>query len=240
MLNQISQHVYVSPFDKDRDRPNIGYVKGENFSVLIDTGNSPEHLQNVLADIEKMGLEEPKLAIISHWHWDHTFGMTAFKGLTMAHEKTNASLIKMSSWQWNQDAMEERLKSGKECQFCHDYIQVEYDDVSEIQVVPADIVYKGEMTLDLGNVHLSITPIDNPHSDDGVVILVEEDKVLFAGDADSGNFYELDGGYRAEEFYQYIETVDKFPFDTYIHGHLEPMDRQELNALRQAIIAEEL
>lgn len=240
MIKQISDHVYVMPFDSERDRPHIGYIQGEQFSVLVDVGNSPEHLSEVLNEIQENNLPEPTLAIITHWHWDHTFAMHAFKGKTIAHKKTNDILSQVSTWEWTKDAMMERLRTGEECQFCHHHILIEYDDISEMKVVTADIVYDNTLSLDLGNLTVHVVPIDNPHSDDGVVLFVEEEKVLFAGDADSGEYYKLDGGYDSDRFYHYVKTVDQFPYETYIHGHVGPFNREETQRFLQTIIDEEL
>src|SRR5699024_1486152 len=117
---------------------------------------------------------------------------------------------------------------------------IEYDNIADIKVVHADIEFDENLTLNLGSVTVEVTPIVNPHSDDGAVIFVQEDKVLFAGDADTGDFYKLDGGYDADKFYSYIETVDKVPYETYIHGHLAPMTRQEVSELRKEIEETEL
>lgn len=240
MLTQISENVYILPFDSHRDRPNLGYIHGEKFSVLVDAGNSKAHLNTMLEAVEAAGLPKPEIALITHWHWDHTFGMHAFPGTTMTHTKTNETLNNLTRWQWTPEAMAERLKTGEECEFCDTHIKIEYDNISDIKVIRADIEFDGNLTLNLGNVTVEATPIVNPHSDDGAVVFIQEDKVLFAGDADTGDFYKLDGGYDADKFYDYIETVDKIPYETYIHGHLAPMTRTEISALRKEIAAEEL
>lgn len=227
-LRKISEHVYILPCDTERDRPNLGYVVGEDYSLLIDTGNSPSHLNKMLDEIEQNDLPTPKLALITHWHWDHTFAMHAFNGLTMAHEKTNDILQEISEWGWTYEAMDERLDSGEECQFCDTHIRIEYDDTRTIQVEIADIEFNQGARLNLGGLHLDITPLTNPHSDDGVIAHVEEDKVLFAGDADTGDYYKLDGGYDKGKFHDYIGKVSQIDFDLYVHGHLDPMTPGEI------------
>ena len=240
MLNQVSPNVYILPFDSYRDRPNLGYIHGQKYSVLVDAGNSAAHLNAMLDAIDEAGLPKPEIALITHWHWDHTFGMHAFSGTTMTHAKTNEILEGITQWQWTPEAMAERLKTGEECEFCDTHMKIEYDDILDIKVVRADIEFDGNLSLNLGNVTVEVTPIANPHSNDGAVVFVQEDKVLFAGDADTGDFYELDGGYDADKFYNYIETVDKIPYETYIHGHLAPMTRTEVSALRKEIEETEL
>ncbi|AMB99092.1 hypothetical protein AWM75_03335 [Aerococcus urinaehominis] len=243
-LQQISPHVYIYPTDPTRDRPNIGYVCGEDLAVLIDCGNSADHLESVLEAIEAAGLIKPQLALITHWHWDHTFGIQAFHdqgGISLAEAATNQTLNKMAEWSWTPQAMQDRLDQGIEAQFCHDYMLVEYDNPENIQVAPARISYQDRLDLSLGGVHLKIERKENPHTDDGVVIFVEEDQVLFVGDADSGNFYELDGGYRPEEFFAYIADIQNIPYQQYVHGHVPVLtSRQAVEDFWQAIETEEL
>ncbi|AKG74920.1 MBL fold metallo-hydrolase [Salinicoccus halodurans] len=240
MLTQISPHVYILPFDEERDRPNLGYIHGKNYSMLIDAGNSPAHLQKMLQEIEEAGLPAPKIALITHWHWDHTFAMHVFDGLTIAHKNTNDILDTLTRWEWTEEAMAERLRTGEECEFCDTHIKVEYDDITQIKVVQADIEFEDTISFNLGNVTVEVAPITNPHSDDGVVAYVKEDRILFAGDADTGDFYKLSGGYDPKRFHHYISEVDKIGYETYIHGHLDPMTRAETAALRRKITEEEL
>ena len=166
--------------------------------------------------------------------------MHAFDGLTVAHRKTDQILGTLTHWEWTEEAMAERLRTGEECEFCDTHMKVEYDDISKIEVVQADITFDGSTAFNLGDVTVEATPITNPHSDDGVVAYIEEDKILFAGDADTGDFYTLDGGYDPDHFYHYINAVDKIDYETYIHGHLDPMTRCETAALRRQIEAEYL
>ena len=240
MLSQISPHVYILPFDKERDRPNLGYIHGSNYSMLIDAGNSPAHLKAMLDAVSASDLPAPKTVLITHWHWDHTFAMHAFPGLTVAHQKTDRMLGTLTEWEWTEEAMAERLRTGEECEFCDTHIKIEYGDIRKIRVVQADIVFDGKTAFNLGGVTVEATPITNPHSDDGIVAFIREDRVLFAGDADTGDFYKRDGGYDPYRFHHYIKEVDQIDYDTYIHGHLGPMSREETSALRRQIKAEEL
>ncbi|HJF23339.1 MAG TPA: MBL fold metallo-hydrolase [Mammaliicoccus lentus] len=239
-LKQISKNGYILPFDSHRDRPNLGYIHGEKYSMLIDTGNSPAHLTEMLNEIEKLNLPQPKVALITHWHWDHTFAMHAFNGITIAEKETDLTLTKLKQWQWTPEAMAKRLNSGEECKFCDTHIKIEYDDISEIKVVNADMTFEDHCSFDLGNVTLEVQRIVNPHSEDGVVAYVQEDKILFAGDADTGDFYLLDGGYDKEKYYHYIKTVEQYDYQTYIHGHLEPLSKEGIKEERLNIEEEYL
>ena len=122
MLTHVSPYVYILPFVIDRDRPNLGYVHCDYFSVLIDAGNSKSHLETMLDAVDS-GSSGTKLALITHWHWDHTFGMHAFSGTMITHTTTNGILKELTAWEWTEAAMAERLKSGAECEFCHTHMK---------------------------------------------------------------------------------------------------------------------
>src|SRR5699024_9790119 len=112
------------------------------------------HLTEMLNEIEKLNLPQPKVALITHWHWDHTFAMHAFNGITIAEKETDLTLTKLKQWQWTPEAMAKRLNSGEECEFCDTHIKIEYDNISEIKVVNADMTFEDHCSFDLGNVTL--------------------------------------------------------------------------------------
>ena len=95
-LKKLSEHIWYMPFEEERDRPNLGYVKGDNWSLAIDAGHSDNHVKEFYALLEAEGLPLPSLTVLTHWHWDHTFGMHAVNGLCIANEKTNGHLLSWS------------------------------------------------------------------------------------------------------------------------------------------------
>ena len=44
-LKKLSKHIWYMPYEEERDRPNLGYVKGENWSLAIDAGHSDIHVK---------------------------------------------------------------------------------------------------------------------------------------------------------------------------------------------------
>ena len=39
-LKKLSEHIWFMPYESERDRPNLGYVKGDKWSLAIDAGHS--------------------------------------------------------------------------------------------------------------------------------------------------------------------------------------------------------
>ena len=179
-LKKISEHIWIMPYESERDRPNLGYVKGDNWSLAIDAGHSDNHVKEFYALLEAEGLPLPSLTVLTHWHWDHTFGMHAVNGLTLANEKTNGHLL-----EWKN-----KIEGNGPAEFLalHESIRKEYAGGKEVIVVPADILFSGEMMLDLGGCKVRVIESEAPHTEDSTLVYVEEDKVLFLGDSTCKDF----------------------------------------------------
>lgn len=172
----------------------LGYIRGERYSLAVDAGNSRRHVEKFYAALDAAELRRPDFTVLTHWHWDHTFGLHAVDGAAIACEATNEMLCRASRWKWSEEAMRERLRTGEEIEFCDKHIRAEYPDRKEISVVPASLVFHGRLSIDLGGVHCVLLQTEAPHERDCVLVHVPEQGILFAGDADCGDFYSLDGG----------------------------------------------
>ena len=74
-LIQVSDRVWYSMYEEERDRPILGYVRGDRWSLAVDAGHSDAHVKGFYEALEKEGLPLPSVTVLTHWHWDHTFGM---------------------------------------------------------------------------------------------------------------------------------------------------------------------
>ena len=179
-LKRLTGHIWYMPHETERDRPNLGYVRGEKLSLAVDAGHSAAHVREFYALLEKENLPLPSITILTHWHWDHTFGMHAVNGLCIANELTDRHLA-----QWK----EKIEKYGTDEFFSlSDSIRREYKDDTEVIVKTADMTFSGEMTLDLGGVRVRLIQAESPHTDDSTLVYVCEDKTLFLGDSTCEEF----------------------------------------------------
>lgn len=226
-LIKCSEHIFYTTYETERDRPALGYIHGSHFSFMIDAGTSPAHLQEVYALLTNHQLPLPDFTGLTHWHWDHTFGMNAVHGLTIAHQLTNDKLNSMKMWSWDAKAMEDRLKTGEEIPFVDTHLKVEYKDPNAIVIVPAAITFDSKMELDLGEIMVQLIHVPSPHSDDAVFIYCPQDKVLFIGDAICEDYYnqmivDHDKLKAMEEF------IIQLDFEFGIQGHLLKMSKEEI------------
>ena len=85
-LYRLTERVWYTSYEEERDRPALGYIKGDKFSVAIDAGHSDAHLNEFYDLLRKENLPLPSLTIITHWHWDHSFAMHCINGISIANE----------------------------------------------------------------------------------------------------------------------------------------------------------
>ncbi len=237
-LTQISKHVYISDFEEYRDRPRLGYVNGTERSVLIDAGASKEHLFEVLDLIKEKGLHEPEVVILTHWHWDHVYGLHACDFPSLCSEKTQLKLKEMSDWDWDDLSMSQRIQTGEDIAFCDEHIRNEYKDRDLINVVYASETYVDEVELDCGDVRLKIFEMETDHTEDNTFVLVEEDKVLFVGDATSEDYHHGEAHYTKEKLSKLISKLEFLDFEKEVHGHDVVMKKEEiLELLKQEYVS---
>lgn len=220
-LKKISDRIYYLPAEERTDRPVLGYIKGDTYSLAVDAGNSSVHVEKFYRELTESGLRLPDFTIITHWHWDHTFGMHAVSGTTVACHMTNEKLAEVQEWEWSDGAMKKRLESGEDIEMCNQCIKLEYPDRSNIKVVTAEIEFIGVISIDLGGVRCEIKEFVSPHSRDSVLIHVPEERIVFIGDAESGDYYHNNGGYDRIKLKEMINTLEKINADTIMPGHDE-------------------
>jgi hypothetical protein len=50
-IQKITERIYYYPCSEEADRPNLGYIRGDNYSLMIDAGNSAKHAALFLSSI---------------------------------------------------------------------------------------------------------------------------------------------------------------------------------------------
>ncbi len=215
-LKRLSEHIWIMPYEEKRDRPNLGYVKGSRWSLAIDAGHSAAHTKAFYALLERENLPLPRLTVLTHWHWDHTFGMHAVKGLTVANGRTNRYLA-----EWK-----DRIERNGPGEFfaLHESIRQEYSANQEVTVQTADLVFAGEMTVDPGGCEVRILETQAPHTDDSTLVYVSGDRTLFLGDSAGDDFFT--GMKDAKLCGKLAETIRGIGPEICVEGHWVPVSTE--------------
>ena len=187
-----------------------GVIAGPQWAVVIDTLALPDETLNIREFIERELNVPVRYVINTHYHADHAWGNCFFPGATIvAHEHCRVML-------------EERgipsLETAKR----------QNPAMRQVKIALPHMTFKnGELTLRVGkkNLILSTTP---GHSGDGISVLVEEDRILFAGDAFMPIPYIVDGD--ADDIMTSIKHIGRMGLENIVQGHGDVILRGEIEA----------
>lgn len=226
-LNKLTEKIYYLEHEPEVDRPMLAYIKGDHLSLAIDAGYSAAHVRDFYEAIEAEHFKKPDFTVITHWHYDHTFGMNAVEGVCIAHKKTNEFLKNQQELARGAGYIE--VLKGEDSHF-----EKEYDGVDHLEIVLADLEYLDGITLDLGGVTAHVFHTVSPHSEDTTCIYIPEEKVLFLGDSTSEDFFN--GGYMdKEKLNSLIQTIQSIDCEYCVLSHCEPLGKENLLSYLRSI-----
>ena len=235
-LHKINERFYYYPYTELTDRPNLYYLKGDDYSIAIDAGNSCRHIQEFYNALNDNNLPLPKYTIISHWHWDHTFGLKAISGKSISSRYTFNKLEEMKKWKWNIEDMKQREIDKLDIPFCNKHILLEYPDLNEIEVVSTDIQIDEKLVLDLGNYKVEIIPEVSTHCLGGLYVYIPVDKALIVQDLDCEDFYN-DNIYNQDVLKKMISFYESLDYIDHYLGHANKESKDfALDRLRKEMV----
>lgn len=239
MLNKISNRVYYMNYVQRGDRPVLGLVVGDECSLVIDGGNSREHAEEFLEYIKELKVPEVKYLVLTHWHWDHVWGVSTIDAINIVHRGTNKRLEWMRGLEWTDEAIRERVEKGEEIEFCEEHIKIAHPNSNrKIDIPKADITFDGFLEIDLGGVTVSVEHMNVDHSKDCCLVNVREENIVFMGDAMYLDMYNEDGkeypssdiwSYSREKLYPLLDKFISYNGEYYIPAHHPKYTKGEFN-----------
>ena len=125
---QLTPRVWYTPPVETGDRPALGLAAGRDATLLIDGGNSPAHVKQLLTAAESLPIPPIQSLCLTHWHWDHTFGAASTGLPVTACRATAEKLDWMRGLSWTDEAVAQRVAEGTEMEFCRENILIEWPD----------------------------------------------------------------------------------------------------------------
>ncbi len=218
---------YITPISLT-DRPILGMVVGNNKTLMIDAGNSEAHANYFIQKTLKQENATPDMVVLTHWHWDHIFGLPALPDtVSIASAKTGKEMEKLLPFSWSDEAIDERVREGTEIEFCAKAIKEEYKNHRDIQVVLPDVTFDRRMEIDLGGVTCVVQHVGGNHAADSVIVYVKEEKILFLGDCIYPKMYAEKVHFTVKEILRLLDELDAFDAETYIPSHQRPWTKEE-------------
>lgn len=203
---RVSENVYWFQSDMYA-QVSAGVVAGPKWAVVIDTLMPEESLE--IRDFVEKRLEIPvRYVINTHHHADHCWGNCFFPGATViGHERCRQLLVNGGP-----NALE---MASQESSF-----------YKQLKIVPPHITFSsGIFTLQVGKKNLRLFPAPG-HSEDNIAILIEEDRILFSGDAFMPLPFIVEGN--IDMFIETIRSFSDLSLENIIQGHGDIILRGEI------------
>jgi glyoxylase-like metal-dependent hydrolase (beta-lactamase superfamily II) len=187
-----------------------GVVVGPQWAVVIDTLALPDETMQMRDFIERDLGVPVRYVINTHYHADHAWGNCFFPGATVVGHARCRELL------------EERGRPSLEA------ARKQNNALRQVKIVPPQMTFSsGDLTLRVGKKNLILLSTLG-HSEDGIAVLVEEDRVLFAGDAFMPLPYLVDGN--VDDYVTSVRKIGRMGLENIIQGHGDIILRGEIDA----------
>ncbi len=149
-----------------------------------------------------------RYVINTHYHADHSWGNCFFPGATVISHALAREILA------------EKGPTSLET------VKKQNPLFKQVKLVEPHMTFsEGQLTMRVGKKTLILSPMPG-HSKDGISVLVEEDRVLFAGDAYMPLPYMVDGD--PDTLATSIKTIGKMGLENIIQGHGDIILRGEI------------
>ena len=188
---------------------NAGFVVTDEGVVVFDALGSPALGAALRARIREITPQPVRHVVISHYHADHFYGLQAFKpeGATVwAHR---LALPYLAS-----EAPALRLAERRDSLF--PWVN------SRTRIVAPDRTIEGESSFRLGGLTFRLIPAGPAHTPEDLMMLVEEEGVLFAGDLIFAGRIPYVGDADSRAWLEALDRLAKRPPARIVTGHGPP------------------
>lgn len=131
-------------------------------AVLVDTTSTEKRNRALLAEVAGVAARDPKIAVNTHHHPDHTYGNGFLPATTtiIGHHLCRQGVLRAG------------LAATKE-------LPADYGDLT---VRPPDVTFTDDLTLHLDGFPVELTLMGPAHSTHDIGVWLPEQRVIFAGD----------------------------------------------------------
>ncbi|RUM47459.1 MAG: MBL fold metallo-hydrolase [Hydrogenothermus sp.] len=182
--------------------------------VVIDSFSSPKLAKQFIKQLKNIKNIPVKYLIITHYHLDHSFGMSAYKEAKIVAHKNLKKDIQNS----NMENYKEMLNKT----FDNLFKNVEFLNIN----IPID----KKTSIKVGNLTFEIFPLPNTHTHTDILIYIPETKELFAGDIVFYNRIPFIGDKHSnsKNWLKVLKQIKKMEISKIYNGHNKPLDKKAI------------
>jgi cyclase len=207
---RVSEDVYVFTSDLYA-QVTAGAIVTPSGTILIDTLPYPQEAREIKSFLEARLETTVRYVINTHYHADHTYGTCFFPDAVVASHALCRELLDTVG------------RSGLE------EAQAQVPELADVHIVLPDVIFEQGCL----NIHLddkTVTLLPSPgHSPDSIIVLVPEERVLFASDTLMPVPTLVDGN--MEDLIRSLEAIPDMPVDNVVQGHGEVILRGEIQSV---------
>jgi glyoxylase-like metal-dependent hydrolase (beta-lactamase superfamily II) len=222
---EIAPGVHVVPDRRVNLVPNVGIVRGDDATLVIDTGMGPANGRLALEAARRLGGDRRLFLTLTHFHPEHGFGAQSFVDeATLVYNRAQAEELAADG----QGFIEMFSEFGPEVA----------ELLADVELVQPHETYEGARTLDLGNRSVELREFGGAHTHGDQVVLLPDEGVLFAGDLVENRFFPIVFGDVANGP-AWIDTLDRLEAldaRTVVPGHGEVGGPELIRSLRAYLI----
>lgn len=233
-LESLAPSINIFPRDETPNtiQPNIGVIKLYNQTILIDGGNSPRHARQIIAAINGNYLPPVRTIILTHHHWDHSFGVASFGAKEIiAHEKTAQYLADYARRDWNAATLREEISENPKREISNNAMIDAISDWREFHVPRPTMTFSKTMTLHLDEILIELEHVGGVHADDSIVVRFPKQRVMFLGDSYYPRPYHLREEGDEDLDLTMLQSFLEADYDIYVDGHGAPRTQGEFRKM---------
>ncbi|MEL6526625.1 MAG: MBL fold metallo-hydrolase [Chloroflexota bacterium] len=227
-LVPIAPNIFIYPRDETPNiiQPNIGVLRRNHETILIDAGNSPRHARQIISVVNAHGLPPITGIILTHHHWDHSFAATSFDVTQLiAHRKCAEKLNEVAKRDWSVELLQAEIADNPKREISNNAMIDAIPNWHHLQIARPTMTFASTLTLHHDTMPIELWHVGGRHAEDSIVVHLPEQNVMFVGDSYYPEPYHM----RAEGDEDLdLEMLDSFlevGCDMYIDGHGAPRDR---------------
>ena len=169
-------HPGVPGTQNEGNTSNAGFVVTSDGVIVFDALGTPSLGWALLQDIRKITDKPVRYVALSHYHADHIYGLQAFK------DHTGAVIVAQDRAREYREENEETAdeRANQRLDQRRAALAPWVDD--KTRVVPPDITFNDRLALTMGGKRFAMIYAGPAHSASDMMMMVEPDGVLFAGD----------------------------------------------------------